>query len=470
VLTSRLWAEYEGARLGDPRREKRLREIVSRLEDEPSKSFPRLMVSNAELEGFYRFINSAKFGHEEILQPHIDATLARSIEAGTVLVVHDTTNVQFSGEVRRKGLGVTSSRSQQGFMCHVSLVLGNDASRCPLGVAHIEMFTRSGNKWQGYKDKRTASRQDPTRESLRWARGVRAFEDRTGGSCRAIHVMDAEGDFFELISDLTEAGSRFVIRAGNLERRIEDEEGNDVRFRAALEELGGLLKRSAWLSRRSHARDVRENKLRRHPPREAREAALELSCTTIRIHPTKYSKLDRTACLVNVVRAWEPNPPQDCAPVEWVLLTNVELASNEDLSNIVDIYRQRWLIEEYFKAIKTGCSMELRQVESYPALRKVFALFVPVAARLLALRAVSKHAPTAPAETAFDPVELTIMSEDDSTRGLPPPVTVVDAMALIARMGGHLRNNGPPGWLVLSRGYWKLLMLRAGWDIAKRHL
>lgn len=471
MLTGKLREEYAGARLGDPRRQRRLQEIVARLEDDPSKSFPRLMASNAELEGFYRFINSAQFDHKDILQPHIDATMARAGGVGSVLVIHDTTNVQFSGEVKRKGLGVTSSKTQQGFMCHVALVLKDDATKCPLGVAHVEMFTRTGSKWQGYKGKRTLSREDPTRESLRWVRGVQAFEEGTRGESKAVHVMDAEGDFFELISDLTREGQKFVIRSGNFGRRIEDEEGNNVRLRAALDELCGVDERTATLTRRSyHGRDAKKNKLRRHPPRDAREAKLELSSTTIRLHPTRYSKLDRKPCLVNVVRAWEPNPPTDCAPVEWVLVTNCEITKNEDLGRIVDIYRQRWVIEEYFKALKTGCSMENRQVESYHALKKVLALFTPIAVRLLALRSTERQVPDAACDTIFSPEELIIMTEDDSTRGLPPPVTVRDAMALVARMGGHLRNNGPPGWLVLSRGYWKLLMLRAGWELAKRHL
>jgi hypothetical protein len=37
------------------------------------------------------------------------------------------------------------------------------------------------------------------------------------------------------------------------------------------------------------------------------------------------------------------------------------------------------------------------------------------------------------------------MQTDDSTRELSPMRTLADAMLYLARMGGHLKQNGPPG-------------------------
>jgi hypothetical protein len=39
-------------------------------------------------------------------------------------------------------------------------------------------------------------------------------------------------------------------------------------------------------------------------------------------------------------------------------------------------------------------------------------------------------------------------------------------MLAIARLGGHIRNNGAPGWLVLGRGYYQLLTLEIGYRLA----
>ena len=64
---------------------------------------------------------------------------------------------------------------------------------------------------------------------------------------------------------------------------------------------------------------------------------------------------------------------------------------------MVDAYRARWVIEELFKALKTGCQIEKRQMESYGALRIALALFLPIAVRLLALRDAARSEPDAPA-------------------------------------------------------------------------
>ncbi|MBN2405161.1 MAG: hypothetical protein JXE06_06225 [Coriobacteriia bacterium] len=39
-------------------------------------------------------------------------------------------------------------------------------------------------------------------------------------------------------------------------------------------------------------------------------------------------------------------------------------------------------------------------------------------------------------------------------------------MPAVAALGGHLRSNGEPEWLVLERGLQDLLMLVAGYQLA----
>ena len=40
-------------------------------------------------------------------------------------------------------------------------------------------------------------------------------------------------------------------------------------------------------------------------------------------------------------------------PVDWLLLTSEPIDTDEQILEVVDIYRARWLIEEYFSALKT---------------------------------------------------------------------------------------------------------------------
>lgn len=50
-----------------------------------------------------------------------------------------------------------------------------------------------------------------------------------------------------------------------------------------------------------------------------------------------------------------------------------------------------------------------------------------------------------------------------ASRKLPPKPTVHEALWAIAGLGGHMKTNGEPGWLVLHRGTTKLLAYEQGW-------
>jgi len=165
---------------------------------------------------------------------------------------------------------------------------------------------------------------------------------------------------------------------------------------------------------------------------------------------------------VNVVRVFEPNPPRGEEPVEWVLLTNEPIATKQDVVTIVDIYRARWLIEECNKALKTGCRYEERQFESRDALLTLLAMTLPIAVELLWLRAACRGNPNGPATQVLTPLQLEILAKMGS-RKLPPSPTVHDALWAIAALGGHMRTNGEPGWLVLHRGMTKLFAYEEGW-------
>lgn len=458
--------EFLGAHLGDQRRSERLVKIVQRLERDPRSSFPSSMRTTGELEGFYRLMNSDGFTPAQILAPHRNATMERAEGAGTVLVVHDTTHVEFSGDAERDGLGVTTN-GRQGFIGHFSLVLEAGSEAMPLGVPQMETYTRTGEKWASAKKTRTRVRDDPTRESLRWWRAVEAFEADRESRFEAIHVMDAEADFFELLSQMSASGARFIVRAGQMDRKVTTE-CEATKLREFVLGLPPIVQRTVELSARRYIgkRQPATTK-KRHPARSARKAKLSVAAGTLTVNRTRYAKCGDDVEL-NVLRIWEPKPPRGAPAVEWVLLTTESISKRADVERIVDWYRQRWVIEEFFKALKTGCSLEVRQLESYSALVKVTAVLAPIAYRLLLLRGMERRRPQQPPTAFFSQLEIDLMLADDSTRGATPPQTLTDAMRLLGRMGGHLKNNGPPGWLTLSRGYQFLQALVHGAEIASR--
>lgn len=458
--------EFEGARLGDERRQARLLKVASSVGRDPSASFPRAMGSDAELEAFYRFINNEHCSAEAIIEPHVEATLERSRAVGEVLVIHDSTYVELPGTPGRGDMGVTTTNNRRGFLAHVSLV-ATEAGSVPLGVAHVSTLTRTGTKWKARKNRAQVASGDKSRESTRWLRAMETIEDARDGHFEAIHVTDAEGDFFEFLSTMRSRGARFVIRAAQLNRGVSTGE-ECTSLRDVVDRLEPQVFRNVELNARHFAPgSVGSNRRRKHPPREARVARCAVAATTVRVERTRYTKGSGEPFDINVVRVWEPKAPGGQHPVEWVLFTTEPVSSKRQQLRVVDIYRKRWLIEEYFKALKSGCSLEKRQVDSYAAMRRVLSLLLPLAYRLLRLRSLHRFAPDENVTAVFDPTDLLLIGQAQP-RPLPAPTTLEEAMALLAKMGGHITNNGPPGWMTLGAGFEKLLLLKLGFEMGRK--
>ena len=461
-LIESLAKEMGSADLGDQRRSKRLAEMVGKIAQGPDRSFPDIFTDPAQLSAAYRFFSNPEVGHEAILTSHVLGTVTRAKERGTVLVVHDTTELSFGGESRRQGMGRLRT-SGQGFYAHVGLVLDADGSREPLGLAGIRTVFR-----QEKKGHRTAAqrRQDPENESRRWSSLALESDGLLRGQAAAIHLMDREGDSYPLLSELTKASLRFVVRLCH-DRMLEGDNG----------ERGGMLQqevsstpfiaeREVPLSLRGRrGRTAQQQRI--HPPRQMRLARLRFSALSVKLRrPNNYPKESLPDSLsINVVRVKEVDAPAGVAPIEWLLATTEPVETPQDILRVVDWYRARWVIEEFNKALKTGCAFEARQLETQHALLNALALLAPIACLLLRIRSLARTAPTQPAAPLFPPLELTVLRAMAPVPLSDEP-TVQEVLAAIARLGGHLKRNGPPGWLVLFRGYKKLQAFAQGWAAA----
>ena len=100
--------EFRGVRLGDWRRENRLRQIVRAIQKRPADSFPRAMADRAECEGFYRLMENKAVSFAALFAPHSRETAERCVRQKTVLVVHDSSSFSFAGD-GRSGLGKINS-------------------------------------------------------------------------------------------------------------------------------------------------------------------------------------------------------------------------------------------------------------------------------------------------------------------------------------------------------------------------
>lgn len=448
-MKKRFVDEYAEVDLGDARRGNRLRQLVEALSVEPARSFPEVLGDGAELEAAYRFLSNSDVTPEAVLSSHHRETAKRCAQRKDVVIAHDTTDFAFKG-TNRQGLGRLRGTREQGFFAHVALAISADEWREPLGIIAQETWIREKGK---RKPSRVWRHQHEDREPLRWLRSVEAAEHLLPG--RAIHVMDREADLFDLVSKLVEGELRFVIRIHH-DRKLADEPS----LLDHLKDRPVRTRRVIDIAARVRANFPNARKI--HPERNARTATLGIKSTQVEIRrpqnvPVSYPKTVR----INVISVEEIKPPHGEAPVSWCLCTTESIASVRDLERIVDAYRCRWRVEEYFKALKTGCAIEKRQLESLHGLLNALAVYVPIAWRILRLRTLASTDSSRRAQALLTSTQLQILRTMLGAR-IPAKPSVADALIAVAALGGHLRRNGPPGWQTLARGYERLLTLEEG--------
>jgi hypothetical protein len=452
------------AELGDPRRQKRLVRTAAKLARKPQASLPDAMQTESDLEGAYRLVNNAAIEPQLLYDVLAKSAAERAKVAGDVLVIHDTTSCAFE-HADPAEVGFLST-GKAGFYPHFSLVVESNAWRRPLGVVHLEVISRKQHSKRGRKNKASGLETSrwKDRESARWGRGIEASAEQLA-ACRSVcHVADREGDSYGLLASMVSQGHSFVVRV-NHDRKVGDPEDLAEQWLPIKERvrgLQGIFEREVPLSERKRSDAPRANKNR--PVRNARLAQLSFSATAVVVKRPGHvdASVPKTLTL-NVVHVIEPCPPKGEPAVEWLLFTTLPVDSEKRVATVVDNYRARWTIEEFNKALKTGCAYESREFESLHALLVVLAMSLPIACELLWLRSRARHDPDAPATEVVTTQQLKILRLLGS-RPLTSKPTARDALWAVAGLGGHLKRNGEPGWLVLYRGMQTLLHYEAGFE------
>jgi Transposase DDE domain/Transposase DNA-binding len=443
----------------------RLEALVELAGLDPSASIPKMTRTESEREAAYRFLANERVTFDAVLQPHLEQTRERAAASRVILAVHDTSTFKLEGS-RGRALGHINTGAR-GFFLHATLAVGNTEQRECLGVLQATTLFRESlrkTKEKMLSGAACAALQD--RESERWWKHVATVEERLDDRCEVIHVADCEADSYTLLSKMVQAQYRFVTRMARDRRARPD--SNEAwslvsRLAGAAEHVA---EREVPLSARTNRRPPRT--LKRFPAREARVAKLRFAAMPLKLKRPPY--LDDTYppdIEVNVVRVYEVDAPDGTEAVEWFLFTTEPTRTKQEVLAIVDIYRRRWVIEEFFRAVKTGCAYEQRQLESRHAWLTILAITLPLAWRLLQLRHFARTAPDAPAATVLTQTEIDVLKHLRPQKLSAKP-TVLEAMLVVAEMGGHIKNNGDPGWLVLHRGMSKLQALAEGVELARQ--
>ena len=401
---------------------------------------------------FNRFLGNDKVTIERIIESWSESTVG-AVAGRHVLAIQDTSEIHFNTtSQRRRGLGEIGRGNHHGVLLHPLLAVDADNVNC-LGLLSGEVWTREGRRTVSHD-----SRDLSDKESQRWIATAVAAKPLLADAAMVTLLGDRESDIFALYASAAEQDYRVIARSMH-DRKLADETG----LYAAIDVMATVQRRAIQLPARGQ--------------RPARQADLELRFGAIELaRPlSKFLRHLPKSLHLAVVDVREINAPPGVEPLHWRLLTSHEVASADDAWRIVSWYKQRWIIEQFFRVLKTqGFRLEDSQVGIADRLLKLVAIAAKAAVitiQLLQARNGSQQG----LSTAFNTSEVATLealnqqleARSKRLKNPHPPDTLAWAAWVIGRLGGWdgYPSSKPPGPITFKNGLEYFHAVAAGWSL-----
>ena len=466
------WAieEMKDVDLKDKRLNDRLTAVLSQLGGQPTASIPAACGGFAEMTAAYRLFDNEKVRFDNVLGPHIEATRRRIAGHSVVILAQDTTEIDLTRPQQQvAGTGPLDGGSRRGLFLHLLHAFTPDGT--PLGTVHADVWSRDDEP-PPPKSERTAKRkQTPIeeKESQRWIDMLRRSreEARRVPEARVVCVADSEADIYELLAE-AQAEPRdveWIVRACQnraLVKTPENKENHDESAAAANHLRERVLASEALFTntvkvRGRQAKVGCETRGRRQS-RESRTAEVEVRAARVTLRPPWRHDRQLPDVSVNVVLVREIDPPKDEPPVEWMLLTGLPIETVEQVREVIEFYCVRWMIEVFFRTMKSGCRVERRLFEQTDRLLPCLAVYLIVTWRTLFVCRLGREFPEISCEAIFEPAEWKSVYRIVRRKAPPEePPTLKEMVRMVAQLGGYVnrRRDDDPGpqtvWLGLQR-------------------
>lgn len=457
--------ELEDVELIDRRLEQRFRKLLDRLSQASTASIPAACDDRAEMVAAYRFFDNDNVQFDNVLQPHIESSYQRVAKQPVALLVQDTTELDLTrphSEV--EGAGPLQHGERCGALLH--LLHAFTAEGTPLGTMFAEAWTREPVPDQertkrGSSAKRMQCARKPfsEKESYRWLTTADHCADIKTHcpKTQLIMLADRESDITEVI-DFCRGQSNFdwIIRSeGSRVLNKQSKAETSISVHEALRKTKPLFARELDIrERHSWGKDSVK-----HRPGKADRRARVLK---VSVHASEVTLNDprpyhSAGVSVRAVLVRETKPTGRDQPIEWLLLTSLPIESEQDVQQIIEYYLQRWMIEIFFKVLKSGCRIESRRFEHLDRYLPALSLYLIVAWRSLYVCRMSRSHPNASCETLYTEAEWKSVWQLTKKQAPPSrPPKLMEFTRLMAQRGGYIdrKNSGPPGpqsvWLGLQ--------------------
>jgi hypothetical protein len=350
-------------------------------------------------------------------------------------------------------------------------LIGFTPDGTPLGTVDAAVWTREDAPPPDKSEREAKRKHTPIeeKESQRWIDSLRQAneEARRAPDTRLIYVADSEADIYELLTEAQAEASQadWLIRACQNRALVanektaansdaDEDQANHLRERVLLEKV--LFTHSIHV--RGRQAKVSCEKRGRRQPRKSRTAEVEVRAARVTLRPPWRHDRKLPEVTVNVVLVTEIDPPADDVPVEWMLLTSLPIDTPDQVREVIQYYCVRWMIEVFFRTLKTGCRIEARRFEHIDRFLPCLAVYLIVTWRTLYVCRLGRECPDLSCEAVFEPAEWKAVYH--VVHQQPPPAeppTLSEMVRMVAQLGGYVNRsrNDEPGpqtvWLGLQR-------------------
>jgi len=440
---------YDGI-FPDSRIDKRMDKVINDLIFSGVATVNKAVTDHASKIGFYRTLGNERFTYREILAGSF-RKCAQNLDVDHVLCIQDTTEFNFSNIINKLGktdpdIGPTSKKEVAGLFCHPMLVCSPEGEVI-YGLSSTSIYNR---KWD-QKDKYQRDFKNlpiEQKESFRWIENAHNTRACISQNVNITIIGDRESDIYDEFADLASNNTHLLVRS-RINRNIENDSG---KLHTELEHqlVAGTI-----------AVDLSANQ-----SREKRRAQLEVRHCSAEISAPKRYRGSIKSFKLYAIEAKEvtPNLPSTQSPIHWRLLTTHPVESLQQALQCIEWYKQRWLIEELFRVMKTkGFQVESSQLGSGAGIKKLIALVLEAALQVMRLKLALDSQRDDKAELIFTNKQLrfltlllkTVEGKTDKQKNPYRKNTVAWAAWIIARLGkwtGY-KSHGPPGYITMKNGY-----------------
>lgn len=474
MLAPWIMDEVGAAKLNDERLNKRLQLILSQLAARPTASIPTACGGNAETNAAYRFFDNEKVSFDGILQPHCHNSWLRIAAQPVAVLVNDTTEIDLTRpEQQVVNAGPLDGNSRRGAFVHAMHAFTPDGT--PLGTVHALPWARDDDKPGASCQTRGERAATPIeeKESFRWLlsmRYVRANASRCP-TTQIVYVADSEADIYEVIAEGAEepATADWIIRSCQNRALVDDDEERTVSDYLREELLTAPVLYEHTIAVRGREAKVSCEDRGRRQPRQSRPAIVEVRATRITLRAPQQKIGQLPDVTVNAVLVSEKNPPEGDVAVEWLLVTSLPIETADQVRLIIQYYCTRWMIEVFFRTLKSGCRVEERRFETLERELRCLAVYLIVTWRTLLVCRLGRGCPEISCDAIFTPGEWRSVYQVVK-RSQPPqePPKLQEMVRMVAQLGGYVNKKNrkdEPGPQTVWLGMQRLHDIALCWDI-----